>query len=169
MCNKKWNTWREKDLFHPALYFGRLTLQTTSTSSTSAFHVLPAGRDCREESEAEYLFPRLLPFKTIASIWEPSHSYRYPWLCWVLVSTLSPWPSDLEVVTASCCCLPWDVSPSLKVLFNPAYTFANSLFIKLSSVTLAWVYCIFPLCVCWGSWGGVGGWCPHWSEKQLYK
>ena len=40
-------TWSEKDLFHPALSFGRLTLQTTSTPSTSGLHLLAAGGNRR--------------------------------------------------------------------------------------------------------------------------
>ena len=47
ICNKKGNMWSENDLFHPALNFGRLTLQTTSTSSTSGFQLLAAGGNRR--------------------------------------------------------------------------------------------------------------------------
>ena len=47
ICNKKRNMWSENDLSHPALSFGRLTLPTTSTSSTSGFHLLAAGGNRR--------------------------------------------------------------------------------------------------------------------------
>lgn len=147
MKHMKW-----EGLFPPCSVLWEADSTDHISFSSSGFHLLPAERDYRAGGKVKLSSLNYHPSKPLLLCGSPLTPIASPSSFWVLVSTPSPWPSDLEVVMASCCCMPWDVF-HLQVFFNPTYTFANGPFIKISLVTPAWVYCLFPLCVCWGNWG----------------